>query len=260
MAEYLPLLEQGVAQIEGLALDNQPEKLHAMLNFLALLEKWNRTYNLTSITDWRDMVIKHLLDSLIVGPFLAASSDNALDGAILDVGTGAGLPGIPLAIQYPNKHFVLLDSNNKKTRFLNQVKSELGLHNVTVVHDRIEHFASQYPGLMPHPIHQVVCRAYSSLNQFIEQTVDLSNTNETANDTANKTNTQPIEWLALKGQLPQQEITAFQDTYSRPDAPVALQIKQISPVTVPFLDEQRHLIHIGVADTLNETPLSTETA
>ena len=121
----------------------------AFLNYLRLLQQWNKAFNLTAIRDDRGQVIRHLLDSLVILPFVSGHQ-------VIDVGTGAGLPGIPLAICLPNQDFVLVDSNSKKTRFLTQVKAVLGLTNLTVVHDRVEAISAG-------GFDQVLCRAFKPL-------------------------------------------------------------------------------------------------
>ena len=124
------LLQQGLREM-GLNLAAPVQK--KLLNFLKLLEKWNRAYNLTAIRDPEQMVPRHLLDSLTVLPYLQGSR-------VLDIGTGAGLPGIPLALARPDLEFTLLDSNAKKTRFATQALHELGLKNVVVQQERVEKF------------------------------------------------------------------------------------------------------------------------
>ena len=113
-----------------------------LLAYLGLLIKWNKAYNLTAVRDPDEMVSRHLLDSLSVVPFVAERGDNWLD-----VGSGGGMPGVPLAIMFPERRFTLLDSNGKKTRFLVQVKLELKLANLEVVHNRVEAYRPQcrYP-------------------------------------------------------------------------------------------------------------------
>jgi len=144
-------LQQGLEQM-GLPVDQQAQSL--LMAYLQLLQKWNKAYNLTAIRDLEQMVIRHLLDSLSVLPFIDASP-------VLDVGTGAGLPGIPLAICQPQRQFILLDSNGKKTRFLTQVKIELGLENIQVVNQRVEDFK---PAEMPRII---TCRAFAGFKDLL---------------------------------------------------------------------------------------------
>jgi 16S rRNA (guanine527-N7)-methyltransferase len=125
--------------------------------YLKLLDKWNRAYNLTAVHSIADMVEYHILDSVAIGPWISGA-------LILDVGTGAGLPGIPLAICYPNKHFVLLDSNGKKTRFLSEVKRVLDLKNVDIVQSRVEHY--QPTALFD----MVVIREFSEFQTLLDMT------------------------------------------------------------------------------------------
>ncbi|MFW5450340.1 MAG: 16S rRNA (guanine(527)-N(7))-methyltransferase RsmG [Methylophagaceae bacterium] len=121
-------LQQGC---ETLAVDLSVDQIVQLMSYVQLLAKWNKTYNLTSVREPADMISRHILDSLAILPYLTGNS-------LLDVGTGAGLPGIPIAIVRPDIAITLLDSNSKKTRFLQQAKAELALTNVTVVHARIE--------------------------------------------------------------------------------------------------------------------------
>ncbi|HEY0635260.1 MAG TPA: 16S rRNA (guanine(527)-N(7))-methyltransferase RsmG, partial [Gammaproteobacteria bacterium] len=144
-------LDSGCA---ALGLQMPPESIDRLLDYIALLTKWNQAYNLTAVRDPGEMVTRHLLDSLAVAPHLTGTR-------IIDVGTGAGLPGIPLAILFPDRHFVLLDSNGKKTRFLVQAKASLGLDNVTVVHSRVE----EYRPL--EPFDTVIARAFAALTEIV---------------------------------------------------------------------------------------------
>ncbi len=106
-------------------------QLQQLVQYVQLLDKWNGAYNLTSVRDPAEMLVKHIMDSLVVAPFIHGQR-------IIDVGTGPGLPGIPLAICFPDKDFILLDSLGKRIRFLNQVKLQLGLKNVTPLQSRVE--------------------------------------------------------------------------------------------------------------------------
>lgn len=119
------------AGLNQLQLQLHERQIEQLLDYLSLLQKWNKAYNLTAIRDPEQMVVQHLLDSLAIAPYIIGNK-------ILDVGTGAGLPGIPLAITFPDKHFTLLDSNGKKTRFVQQAKRELQLANVEVTQARVE--------------------------------------------------------------------------------------------------------------------------
>jgi len=197
------------ALADGLAVMNTSstqEQRDRLLAFLRLLQKWNRVYNLTSIENPVDMVRLHLLDSLVSLPYLRGAH-------ILDVGTGAGLPGMPLAVMAPEKEFVLLDSNAKKTRFVQQAAIELGLRNVSIVHQRIEEF---FPG---RGFDTVLARAFASLCQIVAQTARLLSRDGVI--------------LAPKGQLPATEIRRLEN----------VDVK-VFPSKIPGLDVNRHLIEI----------------
>ncbi|WP_130538439.1 16S rRNA (guanine(527)-N(7))-methyltransferase RsmG [Thiomicrorhabdus indica] len=150
-------LRDGLKQL-GLELAN--EKVTKLLQYLELLQKWNKVYNLTAIRDPQEMLVKHLLDSLAVVPHIQPTR-------LIDVGTGGGLPGIPLAICYPDAQIDLLDSNSKKTRFLIQAKAELGLVNTQVIHGRVEEHH-------PEPLYDaVISRAFAALEDMLYWTNDL---------------------------------------------------------------------------------------
>jgi 16S rRNA (guanine527-N7)-methyltransferase len=179
-SEILPIwpgqLQQGVSRM-GLKLEHGEQQ--RLLDYLALLARWNRTFNLTAIRDPDEMVSRQLLDSLSILPLIQGPS-------VLDVGTGAGLPGIPLAITRPDFHFVLLDSNGKKTRFVRQAKMELGLENVTVVQERVESWRPQ------ERFDTVTARAFAALPKMIDLTAGLLRESGLL--------------LAMKGLLPWDEI------------------------------------------------------
>lgn len=167
------VLEHGLEQF-GL----QPVSPH-LLAYLFLLKKWNAAYNLTAVRDLESMINKHILDSLAILPWVKGKQ-------IIDVGTGAGLPGIPLAIACPDKNFILLDSNGKKTRFLSEVKRQLDLKNLEVVQIRVENY---------HPTQgfdTVISRAFSSIAQMLHWTKHLI--------------AQDGIWLAMKGRYPEAEL------------------------------------------------------
>ena len=138
--------------LKSLSLEYDSGVPQKAVRYLALLRKWNRVANLTAITDPDEMVTRHLLDSCTLHVFLRGKR-------ILDVGSGAGLPGIPLALLNPHKDFILLDSNGKKTRFMTQAAIDLGLGNVTVVQSRLEDFSGEFD--------HVVCRAFRSLHDLV---------------------------------------------------------------------------------------------
>lgn len=187
----------------GISLDT--DTCNAQIQYLQLIQKWNRAFNLTAITDLDHMVIRHLLDSLSILPFIDASP-------VLDVGTGAGLPGIPLALARPDIEFVLLDSNGKKTRFLTQVKIELGIENIEIIHSRVEDYR---PGKT---FSIVTCRAFAALNTILVRTQHLL-TSET-------------RILAMKGKL---EMPALDAGFKQVDS---------HPLQVAWLNEERQLIEI----------------
>ncbi len=174
------LLEQGLKQF-GLTSHSD-----SLLEYLLLLNKWNAAYNLTAVRDLESMVSKHILDSLAILPWVKGER-------IIDVGSGAGLPGIPLAITNPDKHIVLLDSNGKKIRFLNEVKRQLDLKNLEVVQFRVENY---YP---TQGFDTVLSRAFSSLEQMIQWTAHLI--------------AKEGIWLAMKGRYPDTELSVIQQKY-----------------------------------------------
>ena len=159
--------------------------LAQLWDYLLLLKKWNKVYNLTAIDSLDAMITQHILDSLAVCPHLPLQKHQR----IIDVGTGAGLPGIPLALVFPEQSWTLLDSNSKKTAFLLQVKADLALTNVAVVHARIEDFEAtpHYDG--------VISRAFTALDNFIAKTRHLL--------------AQDGTWYALKGPLAAAELSAL---------------------------------------------------
>jgi len=196
------LLESGLNEL-GLSIATN--KITALLGFVSLIEKWNNTYNLTAIRKKEDMVILHILDSLAVLPHLRGAR-------VLDVGTGAGLPGIPLAIFSPDFEFVLLDSNAKKTRFVQQVILELGLANVQVQHARVETFQDNKG------FDCIISRAFSSLQEMLDKSGHL------LRDSG--------EFLAMKGQQPGEELLGL----SMPG--------DVISVSVPGCNAERCLVRI----------------
>ncbi|MEE4660186.1 MAG: 16S rRNA (guanine(527)-N(7))-methyltransferase RsmG [Halieaceae bacterium] len=179
-----------------------------LLEYLALLQHWNRAYNLTAVREPVSMVQRHLLDSAAIVPFLPAGANRGID-----VGTGAGLPGVPLAILRPDLYLDLLDSNSKKTRFLFQVKTALGLDNMTILHSRAERLR---PG---RPYDLVLSRAFASLGEMSKTCYHLC--------------VQGGHFLAMKGGVTEQELNAI-DSRTR--------LESVHALAVPGLDEQRHLV------------------
>ena len=154
------LLDKLAEGLAALPLELNASVQSGLIDYLHLLVKWNRAYNLTAVRQPEQMVTRHLLDSLVIGPYLQGPR-------ILDVGTGAGLPGIPLALAYPDLHFTLLDSNGKKIRFVTQAVAELGLTNVDVIQSRIEAFQ---------PVCRfdtITARGYASIEELISLSTRL---------------------------------------------------------------------------------------
>jgi 16S rRNA (guanine527-N7)-methyltransferase len=185
-----------------------PAQRRLLLHYLELLVKWNRAYNLTAVRDPAEMIPRHLLDSLVVGPLLR-------EERLVDVGTGAGLPGVPLAIMFPDRAFHLLDSNGKKTRFLFQVKTALGLDNMTVHHARVETF-SHRPAF-----DAVLSRAFASLQDMVACCRHLVSKGG--------------RFLAMKGAWPEEELRAVEGQCN---------VVAVHPLQVPGLEEQRHLVEL----------------
>lgn len=204
--ELFELLHQGLIEM-GQPLDRQMET--QLIRFIELIAQWNRVFNLTAIRDLDTMVTRHLLDSLVVLPHIKGRT-------ILDVGTGAGLPGIPLAIVMPEHQFVLLDSNQKKTRFLQQTIYQMRLRNVRVVHQRVEEYRAE-------PLFDsVISRAFSTLRDFLTMSQHLVKPHG--------------QILAMKGVYP---LTELQEV----TAPFKL--VEVYPLKVPKLDAERHLVDLS---------------
>ena len=197
------LLAEGVAQ---LGLDLPPRTPQRLLEYLALLEKWNQAYNLTAVRDPLDMVSQHLLDCLAVVPHIAAAS-------VLDVGSGAGLPGIPLALALPDARLTLLDSSQKKCAFLRQAVIELGLANVAVECARVERWSG------PQGFELVISRALSDLGEFIALAGHLVAPGGTL--------------AAMKGVYPHEELARL---------PHGFRLRRAQALSVPGLRAARHLL------------------
>lgn len=198
-------LEQYISQTD---LQVSEEQISKLVGFVQLIHKWNKAYNLTSVRDPESMLIKHIMDSIVVAPHLQQSH-------YIDVGTGPGLPGIPLAIMLPQTHFTLLDSLGKRVRFMKQVAYELKLDNIQPVQSRVEEFTST------HQLNGVLSRAFASLNDMLSWCQHLIDSKGT--------------FIALKGQLPQQEIDELSEGFT---------VTDITALHVPELEGERHLIKI----------------
>ena len=210
-------IEQSI--IEGSERLNIPLPVDAsrrLTNYLTLLERWNRAYNLTAVRDPAAMVVRHLLDSLSILPWLQGPN-------VLDVGSGAGLPGLPLAITRPDCAFCLLDSNGKRTRFLIQAVAELQLPNVSVVRSRVEDYQ---PASL---FNSVVSRAFATV-------ADMA-----AN--AGRLCAPDGRLLAMKGVFPDDELARLPPGYV---------VVGVYPLHVPHLEAERHLVHLAPAPAFRD--------
>lgn len=195
--------------LPGVGVAAEEPLVAALAAYIRLLHKWNQAFNLTSVREPREMAIRHVLDALTARPFLHG-------GRILDVGTGAGLPGIPLALAGPDRQFCLLDSGGKKVRFVRQAMLELKLANVTAEHKRIEDFAPMQP------FDTVISRAFSALADFAAL--------------AGRLVAPGGRLVAMKGRHPAEEIAALPAT-----AP-GWAVDRITPVAAPGLEGARHIV------------------
>lgn len=181
-----------------------------LLQYLALLQKWNKVYNLTAVRDEEGMLTTHVLDCLSALPLLAS---RALK--ILDVGSGGGMPGLIFAIARPDCHLTLLDASHKKTTFLQQSVIDLGLKNVRVICSRVEQVQNE-------SFDVITSRAFSDLKEFVDLTKNLRDADGL--------------WLALKGVYPYEEIAQL---------PPDIQVQHVHKLSVPFLDAERHVVIMG---------------
>ena len=200
------MLEQLRALVAQSSLQLSEQQLQQCVAYVQLLDKWNSAYNLTSVRDQNEMLIKHVMDSLVVAPYLTGER-------FIDVGTGPGLPGVLLAIYYPQKHFTLLDSLGKRIRFLNQVKLQLKLDNIQPLQSRVEEHQPEqgYDG--------VISRAFASINDMLSWCRHLPAQNG--------------RFFAMKGAAVQEEIAALPDF---------VKVASVQPLLVPQLQAQRHLV------------------
>jgi 16S rRNA (guanine527-N7)-methyltransferase len=199
------------AGLERMALDPSPGQREALIGYVQLLAHWNQAFNLTAVREPLEMIPRHILDSLSIAPYVSGAD-------VLDIGTGAGLPGIPLAICDPARRFVLLDSNGKKVRFVLQAVSVLGLTNLVPVQSRADAYRA------PEKFATIVARAVAPLAELCHA--------------ADRLTTRPGQLLAMKGRLPHEELFA--------PALVHDQIV-VHRLAVPFVEGERHLIEIRFA-------------
>lgn len=200
------LLEGG---LESMRLDFHKQQKQKLLAYLALLEKWNKAYNLSAIRDREEMVSKHLLDSLAVFSILNQDKIHTL----ADIGSGAGLPGIPLAIAAPRWEISLIDSSGKKAGFLRQAKTQLQLDNITVINDRVENIRQ--------PVDAVICRAFASIKDIVHLASGML---------GNKTTL----W-AMKGRYPNEELSELPKPYM---------VSASHELVIPGCEGERHLLKI----------------
>ncbi|CAB5577751.1 16S rRNA (guanine(527)-N(7))-methyltransferase RsmG [Providencia hangzhouensis] len=190
-------------------IDLTEKQKQQLVDYVGLLAKWNKAYNLTSVRDPQQMLIRHIMDSIVVNDQLNGTK-------FIDVGTGPGLPGVPLAIVRPDSHFVLLDSLGKRIRFLKQVQHELGLTNIEPVQSRVE----EYP--VEDGFDGVISRAFASLNDMLSWCHHLPSSEG--------------RFYALKGVIRDDEMVL----------PEGFVIESITELEVPELDEQRHLVKVSI--------------
>lgn len=199
-------LASGLAEM-GVAADAATQQ--KLLDYLALLEKWNKVHNLTAVRDPADMVTLHLLDSLSVLPHITSET-------LLDVGSGAGLPGIPLALLRPELRVTVMDSSHKKASFIRQAKAMLGIANLQVICGRVEEYRPEAK------FGTIISRAFSDLGEFLRLSRHLL--------------AEDGRWLAMKGVHPYDELAQLQGVVS-----------EVLPLQVPGLDAQRHLVIMKAA-------------
>lgn len=205
-AAIADVLKQGIAALE---LNLDAAQVEKLLDYLALLNKWNSVYNLTSVRDPMQMVTLHVLDTLAAVPAFAAAQN------VLDVGAGGGLPGMVLAISRPDMKVAMIDTVHKKTAFLNQVKAELELTNVTVYTKQVQQLEVKTK------FDVITSRAFADLSDFVNWSGHLLQ--------------EGGQFIALKGTAPEDE---------RERLPAPWKVQKLQPLAVPGLDAERHLVFI----------------
>jgi 16S rRNA (guanine527-N7)-methyltransferase len=203
--ELLFFLKNSLKKCELSVTEDQQLQL---IRYVLMMHKWNKAYNLTSVRDPKKMVVKHIIDSIVVAPFLD-------DIYYIDVGTGPGLPGIPLAIMCPDKQFILLDSLGKRVRFMKQVAYELKIENIEPVQSRVEDYVPDVK------IDGVLSRAFASLKDMLHWCQHLVDSDGV--------------FIALKGQLTTAELD---------ELPLEFTLLETVKLDVPDLEGERHIIKI----------------
>ncbi len=204
--EHQEIDRQLIKGLEAAGLKYPPSLRQKIIVYIALMIKWNRSFNLTSVRQPKDIIPRHILDSLSILPFLTGKR-------VLDVGSGAGLPGIPLSIFSPEHHFVLIDSRNKKTRFLLQARQALNLNNVEVINQCVEDYQAEAP------FDCIMARAFSDVPTLLQKTEHLS--------------TRGTRFLIMKGAYPRAELV---------DLPTGFTVQEVKPLMVPGLQAERHVV------------------
>ncbi|WP_460804443.1 16S rRNA (guanine(527)-N(7))-methyltransferase RsmG [Microbulbifer agarilyticus] len=214
MEQFRNRLQQAADQLQLALTGEQQNKL---LAYLDLFARWNAAYNLSAVRDPAEMLERHIIDSLSVVNLCGTSSEDLTP--LIDVGSGGGLPGIPLAIIHPERPISLLDSNGKKSRFQFQVASQLKLANINVVNQRVEAYQPEnlYAG--------VVSRAFASLQDMVQGSEHLL--------------APAGRFYAMKGKIPEDELSAL---------PKGIKVEQVHPLRVPGCDAERHLIVLARED------------
>lgn len=213
MREFSALLREGVA---ALGLDINPAQETALTDFLALLSKWNRVYNLTAVRDPADMLTHHVLDSLAALPSVRQHLDRLSEPAVLDVGSGGGLPGVAWAIAQPGWAVTCVDAVAKKVSFIRQCAAELHLPQLQAIHTRVEALPTR-----PWPL--ITSRAFASLADFVQLT-------------RHALSRQGV-WVAMKGREPTEEMAAL---------PSDIDVFHVEPLVVPGLNAERCLVWMRV--------------
>lgn len=206
MSDREPLRQRLLAGLKALELDLDDSTVERLLDYIDLLLRWNAAYNLTAVRDPGEMVTRHLLDSLAVLPYVSGNS-------LADLGTGAGIPGIPLALARPELGVLLVDSNGKKARFLREAVRHLRLAQVGVAESRVEAVEGEFDC--------ITARAFATLADMLAWAGHLLKPGG--------------RWLALKGRFPQDELDAL---------PSGFEVEAIHRLDVPGLDAERHLVII----------------
>ena len=216
MANRELLRTELVSGLAELSIDLNDEQINKLLDYLDLMNRWNKNINLTAVSDPIEQVRRHLLDSFSIYPYLSKLGKAS---PVLDVGTGAGLPGIPMAIAQPDVQWHLLDNSTKRISFLRIVITKLKIGNVELINSRVEDYQPEELAPDLYPI--IVCRAFASLKEITHNAQHLM-----AADGS---------FLAMKGQYPRKEIADMSESFT---------VTESYPLTVPGLSEERHLLQI----------------